>query len=350
MKYVKHLYFLFFALSALNADPIPTYKMVDLGLLNTDSSRAYAVNDAGQVLGTFRQFDEYIFLWSEANGIEVIEKPQNNSYISKFILNNKGQFAIQCNIKSKYYIYIWDKYFGFWLIDSSDRQIQLIDLNDNGQVLLQKNEQIVIFDNGAKTNLTEIFFKHFQGKWNYFSPVKINNSGTVAFCVRDSKNHNHSFLWKKNQFTLIYPDERWHSLTVKCIDDNDNMLVEYDIPYSNYSYIVGFCFIKSDGKRFEVIEPSWDWKYIINNAPISLGCLPSVLKNNAGNSYYIKGIEIKKLIKYEDSYFNGSVSCSIEYQNSRGWVVGTIDTLTPGGYHAFLATPVLLEYDQKINH
>ncbi len=44
----------------------PKYKLVDLGLQESDQSEAVAVNDHGQVIGSYWMFgDKYYFIWTE---------------------------------------------------------------------------------------------------------------------------------------------------------------------------------------------------------------------------------------------------------------------------------------------
>ena len=79
-----------------------------------------------------------------------------------------------------------------------------------------------------------------------------------------------------------------------------------------------------------------------NNSPISLNCLPFSLKTDINNKpYYSPGLWILKLLPDNYPYFDvrNDRYTRINDQNSKGAVVGRINTYYPG-FHAFLAIPI----------
>ena len=57
-----------------NVEAVPAYKLVDLGLQESDQSEAVAINDNGQVVGSYWMFgNKYYFMWEENKGITLID-------------------------------------------------------------------------------------------------------------------------------------------------------------------------------------------------------------------------------------------------------------------------------------
>jgi hypothetical protein len=64
-----------FYTSFLCADP--TYKIWNLGTLQSDESAAYAINNKGEVAGTYKlQGKNYAFIWNQLKGLTLIDLPQ----------------------------------------------------------------------------------------------------------------------------------------------------------------------------------------------------------------------------------------------------------------------------------
>lgn len=160
-----------------------------------------------------------------------------------------------------------------------------------------------------------------------------------------------SFLWKEGIFTMILPEMNEIHVLVSCLENNRNMIVFISgtgtvfISPSN-----GITAWLQDGGHFSLFDGSGSFsghsghssKWLIKNAlPVQQDYLPGKLKKDIdGNLYYGPGINIKRLLSVyaEDPYYNISGdSIRINDQNSKGYVVGRIDTLY--GYHAFLAIP-----------
>lgn len=59
----------FCAFNSLTYAETPKYRLVDLGLQESDQSEALAINDNGLIAGTYQMLGEkYYFLWQEKNG------------------------------------------------------------------------------------------------------------------------------------------------------------------------------------------------------------------------------------------------------------------------------------------
>lgn len=332
------------AIAAVQAEDLPQYDLIDLGVFGTDSSEALAVNEKGQVLGRFRDRQcEYTFLWDKASGLKVIDLPE---WHSEF-LNNNGQIAGTYNHGA----FFWDPNFGSFEIGYCGYSIGIKAFNDKGQILGhyyddRNNETATIFWNKGKVlNLTTLFREEVPGNWDWISGKSLNNHGEVVIsaqrkilsinergaCTSITK----SYLWKDGVFTMIMPEKGSEiDVNVSCIDDNRNMIA--------YIGDVGNVFINpSKGVTAALFGHSGQC-LIKNGLPIEKGCLPGKIKKNVdGNLYFGPGIGIKKIIKEEAPYCNiKGPKTKINDQNSNGFVVGKMETVYGGyGYHAFLAIP-----------
>lgn len=329
MKVLHYSIFLFAAFfSFLSADELPTYKMVDLGVFGTDESQALTVNEKGQVLGVcFEGANKYLFLWDENNGLTIIGYPKDGQWWN-FKLNNNGQIAglgESLNRVSK--VVFWDANTGFWEIESSKDEIDLVGFNDNGQVLGNVNSQIILWDHGKKINLTSLFHEQIHGKWNSFSAVSLNNHGHVAIRAykiaenqQDKNIGTKSFIWKDGLFSMILPEIGWETdVSVHCMDDDENMIVylshKRGLSHSQYN---GQYFVNQSKCMF---VPCSGCERLRNGVPLAIHCLPGTLKKDRhGNLYFSKGVQIRKLLKEEFPYYN-IFETGIMDQNSNGYVV-----------------------------
>jgi hypothetical protein len=321
--------FYFFNITAENSS---NYKMLDLGVFGTDRSVAMQVNEQGQVFGYCSEGrSELNFLWDEIEGMKIVNIPEG-AYTTK--LNNNGQITGVYSTNSSYRIFIWDSNMGFWDIESFKDTIFIMGFNDELQILIQ-SQDIYLLDHGKRINLTIHFREQYPGNWSSFRAVSLNNKGQVAFNVCKTENnisYQRAFLWKDGTFQMIMP-EKGGNISLVGIDDFENMIV--DITNSDSGF--GGCYFVNPSKN---IIAHCDGTHIRNGMPINLNCLPdSLKKDNEGKLYFTRGIPIKKLIKEESPYFNVANSIDVWDQNSKGYVVGSIDTIYSGS-HAFLAIPI----------
>jgi hypothetical protein len=344
MLIVSSILFIAISFSTVSAEDLPKYRMVELGVFGTDQSNAIAVNEKGQVLGTCWEGNhQFIFLWDELNGLKIIDLPKGSS-LWELKLNGNGQIAGVSNTDSIYRAFYWDPNFGLWELESSTNQIYVTAFNDKGQVLGSIGDKMFLWDHGKKTNLTVLFQKQVPGNWNSISTVALNNHGHVAFNAYESKvaePRRRCFLWKDDCFKMILPEITLEDeVNAMCLDDDGNMIV-YTYPRKGGSH--SFFFI-SESRNIFASCPGCE--LIRNGLPIVRDRLNGQLKKDVkGRLYFSNGLQIKKMFKEEYPYYNISNSTDICDQNSRGYVVGTIDTMFPGR-HAFLAIPEIEREDE----
>lgn len=341
MKRFKSYLILFITLiSFTSAEELPRYRFIDLGLFCTDGSNASAVNEKGQVVGTC-QVDQshFIFLWDKDDGLKIIDNPANG-YISSIKLNNHGQIAILTSEGSKQQLFLWDPSMGFWQLETYQANMRLIGLNDKSQVLGEVSNQSYLWDHGMKINLTTLFKEQVQGDWSSIRGSSINNHGHIAFSAHKSQSPGNdswgtrSFLWSDGSFKMIMPEKSWDTFICDVIlDDVGNMIVN---SYPRQGGEQTQHFISSS----RIVMSCTGCDLLLNGFPVARGCLPGKIKvNKIGHNYVTMGTEIKKLIKEEFSYYNVANTMSVRDQNSKGHVVGTVNTIYPGYGHAFLAIP-----------
>lgn len=320
---------------AVHSENLSTYKIIDLGLFETDSSYAFSINEKGQILGTFRENNlSYAFLWDEINGLKIMEPPEDYIF-SSMRLNNEGQIAGMMYLPSSatWTIFYWDIHLGFWEIESGNCSI--IGFNDKGQILGRLNNQIIIWDHGKKTDLKSLFLNEVPGDWGMIHTPHLNNLGHVAFSVFDyTLGKCKFFIWDGNFIPISLNKEIGELVDeddcIRFLDDNDNLILDLHLSRTKKRYFIS--------PYSDFFIPCSECESIKNGIPLSLDCLPSKLKKDRqGNFYFQKGITIKNLLKEKSPYYHITDNTKILDQNSKGYVVGYVDTLY--GQHAFLAIP-----------
>ncbi len=111
------------------------YEIVDLGLQESDSSEALAINDRGHVAGVYWFLgNKQYFIWDEGIGVMLLDLPETATIK---VLNNAGQIA--GDYKSQdgaCHGFFWDACYG--LIDIGTlggRETTVADMNDLGQLV-----------------------------------------------------------------------------------------------------------------------------------------------------------------------------------------------------------------------
>lgn len=323
---------------------ITSYEIIDIGVLSMDGSRAIAVNDQGQVLGEIEnEGRQSIFLWDKDSGLQILKLPESRD----LHLNNKGQIA---GIRSNE-VFIWDKATGFYNIGTFGINTFIKSFNDKGQLLIASDEpegRIYLWDRGETKELSIDFKKQFP-EYAHIEASAMNNQGEailIATSSKDNRNINKSFLYSQNHFTELFKEYgKESSVFVRNLDDQGNMCVEIHFPlgdgYKNHFYFVN----PSKGFQAELVHHSRTMisnMIIRNQSPQIAFCLPSELKKRSnGISQYTPGAEIRKLAKVNPPYWSqGRRELRICGQNSKGYVVGDMETIYFEKRHAFLAIPV----------
>ena len=128
----------------------PKYKLIDLGLQESDRSEAVAVNDSGEVVGSYWMFGKkHYFKWLENEGISLIGLPETAEIR---VLNNAGQIAGNYKDASgKDRGFIWDASFGFKDIGTLGGSFARVhDMNDLGQIVGESESSNISLVDGRK--------------------------------------------------------------------------------------------------------------------------------------------------------------------------------------------------------
>lgn len=126
----------------------PAFKLIDLELQESDRSEAVAINDDGLVVGCYWMFNnKYYFIWSEIEGISLIELPNTASIV---VLNNAGQIAGNYkDDKGNEHGFIWSNSQGFLDIGTLGGSFtRVYDMNDLGQIVGQSEKNNTSFIDG----------------------------------------------------------------------------------------------------------------------------------------------------------------------------------------------------------
>jgi hypothetical protein len=341
MKILKLFVFLFItSFCVVHSEDFPRYRMVDLGLFETDYSSAYAINENNELLGVFSENEnKYCFIWNEVNGLKIFKFPEGYESCRELKFNNKGQivgvfFAQLINHLTLFY---WDITSGFWEIESLNENsgnLSIYGFNDKGQILGSKNnQQLLLWDHGKIINILEILKKQVPGNWGHFGSASLNNQGYVAFSVyeKDLKKYI-SFFWNGSFKLITLNKEMSININICSLDDDDNMILSV-YPLGGNGNIYYFMSASNN-----ISVPCQLCDSIRNGFPVAKNCLPGTLKNDRqGNLYYSQGIQIKKLLEGGIPFYDISHTASIIDQNSKKYAAGSVDTLY--GHHAFLAIP-----------
>lgn len=143
----------FFMLICVNQNVFsdaPTYKVVDLGLKESDQSEAIAINDNGLVVGMYWFYGtNYFYLWNEDDGVTLIHLPVTSVIVA---LNNSGQIAGNYKDDSGYDRgFIWDPYFGFTDIGTLGGDFtRVYDMNDFGAIVGESENSTISLVDGQK--------------------------------------------------------------------------------------------------------------------------------------------------------------------------------------------------------
>jgi hypothetical protein len=359
---------------------------MDLGTLGTDESRAIAINDHNQVLGTLKDKRRtYGFLWSEKEGLELLELPGLEGrrgchyYSGNLKLNNRGQFCgyytpqqPQQNIIHAQ-SFFWDRQHGFVrvVLPQGGYDVKAEFLNDEGTVagsyLLpgkEKQPRCFLWKEGFTADLTAVFNAQWGNHWQLVRIAALSNNGDVAIVARpmDPKGNNwkrridpidalmyrleKSFIYKDGQFSMFCPGMGFTTnVVIIDMDDDQNIIVdvaelECVNPYHCAEHETRSLFF-SNTYPF-VASLQYGERQILGGVPQAKGHLAGKLKQDeSGSAYFGSGPSIDRLIARSlpsHSDFYPWDRHSFSGQNSQGCVVGYASTLNDS--HAYIAIPV----------
>lgn len=346
---LKKCYGLVFLLCSLSvsifAQSVTKYEVIDMGVSGADESRAVAINDKNQVLGTLtNQGKESVFLWDKDCGLQILDFPP--CYDLK--LNSNGQIAGICS-KGDYFneVFIWDKATGFYSIGTFNGENSVLHFNDQGQILIGSHfgnscdAALYLWDHGVVEDISGAFNQQFPEFRLGFYETNMNNKGEIVV-IGDSPFVTKSFMWSQGTFRELFKEYgKDASVRVRAIDDHENICVQIISKLSLDSYREYNYFINAP-KNFKAELPWDDRNTIIRNSiPQKRFGMPMELKKKLdGMYYYTTGAEIRKLIKSCYPYwFEDWKRTDIISQNSKGYVVGSAPTIYLEREHAFLAIP-----------
>lgn len=192
----------------------PTYKLIDLGLQESDRSEAVAVNDNGLVAGMYWMLGEkYYFLWEKISGIKLIDLPETARIV---VLNNAGQIAGNyLDQTGKDHGFIWDTRHGFIDIGTLGGSITYVyDMNDFGQIVGGSECSSVSLVDGRKEQHAFIWQDGFMSdlgsligdlglSGDQSIAVGINNCGLIIGASNYPKAHKGKIL-KSEQRAVIW--------------------------------------------------------------------------------------------------------------------------------------------------
>lgn len=176
----------------------PVYTLIDLGTLGGDWSKAYGINDSGQVVGQSRDSDgeSFAFLWSEGTMTNLGTLDGHPSSIARGI-NNLGQVVGRASFPWR--ALLWS--------DGTMTQVSMAhsmayDINDLGQIVGSASNSdgdihAFLWSDGTATDLGTL------GGFDSSSADGINNSGqVVGSCWSFSGGWtSKAFLWADGTMT-----------------------------------------------------------------------------------------------------------------------------------------------------
>jgi probable HAF family extracellular repeat protein len=171
-------------------------KRIDLGTLGGRQSYAYNINNAGKVVGIAETSNglEKVVLWDKDNKID----PILNTYGDAVSINDAGQMVGFAYVNKVYHAILWDAQGSQRDLGASNPSVssKAYDINNAGQVVGESNDGLnaVLWDKGKKIEL-----KTLGGRKN--SAYGINNEGKVVGRSQTSSGKDHAVLWDKDSIT-----------------------------------------------------------------------------------------------------------------------------------------------------
>ncbi len=349
----------------------PKYKLVDLGLQESDQSEGVAINDRGQVAGSYYMLEaKYYFIWNEQDGITLIDLPTTANIV---VLNNAGQIA--GNYKNEVGMdrgFIWDPNQGFSDIGTLGGKFTYVyDMNDLGQIVGESESAHVslvdgrprqdafLWQLGVINNLDALGGdlglpgdrSRATGINNHGQIIGISNY-LVAHKAKLQRSNDRAVIWQKGVVEEVDPNFEGTSMGLS-INDND-LIVYHKRDYRGYG---DYLFNLKEKTSFK-IKSSTDYFAKINNAG-SLLYFPADVRDVLQNH----NRQANELMMYGDNQYRSECLWSAFLKitqndwkaegfdgaydfNNNNWIVCVARNIH-GERHAVLLIPT--EIDEHIN-
>ena len=245
----------------------PAYEFYDLGLLETDYSEAYCINDLGQTVILYEfQGQHRIGIWEVKQGITLIDLPQVAIPVR---INNNGQIAGNYTSANNHCRgFFWDPIEGFADIGTlGGDTTQVSDLNDLGQVVGasstgKKGQQIsygeethaFVWQKGRLKDLGTLP-DALGTPTDFSSAVAINNLGQIVGCSEYVMVHkgkrirgpNQAVIWTDNgpPREILYQDS--HKTESRAYGINDKGEITMDGPHPDSKQYRQFLYKEDSG-------------------------------------------------------------------------------------------------------
>lgn len=337
-KYLLIYCFCLFGLSVA-VEAANSYKLIDLGLEQTDMSEAIAVNDYGLVLGSYHFHGKgYFFLWDKDQGMRVIDIPQG--YQPK-VLNNNGEIAGEYILNGKSRGFIWNLSQGVSDIGTlGGDSTEVCDMNDLGQIVGTSRTNLSAYNGAGNTphaylweNGNMIDLGTLIGEMgipsNWSEAVGINNHGQII-----GRSHYMKF-YKGRPLGTKPVGVIWENLKIRNLDPRISNL---DLELTPWSINDSGLIVCKEGFLID----------LKNNEKISISSTAIRKINNNGYMLTEKGLchfenlnEGVNPYRIFDSIKSNNWKCFNVFRgfNKNNWIVG-IGLNIYGESHAVIMIPI----------
>lgn len=347
------------------------YKLIDLGLQESDQSEAVAVNDIGQIAGTYTMLGgKYYFMWNEIEGIRLIDLPETAVIVT---LNNAGQIA--GNYKdslSKDRGFFWDTQHGFLDIGTLGGYFtRVCDMNDLGQIVgesecansslvnEQKERHAFMWQDGFITDLGALpgdlgipGDQSIATGINNFGEIIGMSNFLIAHKGKMLRKHNRCVYWHNGIINEIDNNSLEHPcVAIGAFTINNQSLAIYEDNVTGYFVFdlvtqrkIMIPFAQNLSRIPEIAENGDIFLFPKDYSGYNRKCPADVVyfkKNNSSKDYSNWNLydyaELNSLCKYPHPWKPNSFEGALDFNNNR-WVVGVARNIY-GEQHAMLLVP-----------
>jgi probable HAF family extracellular repeat protein len=172
-----------------------TYTVTDLGAVRHGSARVHGINVAGQAVGGSGHphgEDTHAFFWQKQGGMRDLGTLAGGDFSSAFAINNAGLVVGTSNTATQMRAFAWTAADGMkdlGTLPGTDAS-QAYSVNNQGQIAGSSGTHAVIFSGGSIQDLGTLGGDSSEAH-------AINNLGQVAGMADTADGHSHAFLWTK---------------------------------------------------------------------------------------------------------------------------------------------------------